>query len=144
MGHSAEDSSRPPFFGAIAPARGRIGGRDSKGQGRMRQFVFAAAGAALLAGPAQANWVGQASYYNLKGATASGERVGHMTAAHRTLPFGTRLKVTNLRNNRSVVVTVNDRGPFIRHRIVDVSAGAAHALGFRAAGVARVRVERAH
>ena len=110
----------------------------------MRHLLFAAAGVALVCAPAHANWVGQASYYDLKGRTASGGRVGHMTAAHRTLPFGTRLKVTNLRNNRSVVVTVNDRGPFIRHRIVDVSAGAANALGFRSAGVARVRVERAH
>lgn len=93
-------------------------------------------------GAASANWVGQASFYNLKGKTASGDRVGHMTAAHRTLPFGTRLKVTNLRNHKSVVVRVNDRGPFIARRIVDVSAGAADALGFRSAGVAQVRVER--
>lgn len=64
-----------------------------------------------------------------------------MTAAHRTLPFGSKLLITNLGNNRSAVVTVNDRGPFIRSRIVDVSEGAANALGFRHAGVARVRVE---
>lgn len=102
--------------------------------------VFCAA-FALAQAPARANWVGQASYYHLTGKTASGARVGHMTAAHRTLPFGTRLKVTNLGNHKSVVVIVNDRGPFIPRRIVDVSAGAAEALGFRAAGVARVRVE---
>lgn len=86
-------------------------------------------------------WTGKASYYNLRGKTASGGRVGHMTAAHRSLPFGSKLRVTNLGNNRSAIVTVNDRGPFIRSRIVDVSEGAANALGFRSAGVARVRVE---
>ncbi len=105
-------------------------------------------GAAALAAigcasaPASANWTGQASYYDLKGRTASGGRVGHLTAAHRTLPFGTRLKVTNLSNRKTVVVTVNDRGPFIRGRIIDVSAGAASALGFRSAGVVRVHVAR--
>ena len=65
-----------------------------------------------------------------------------MTAAHRSLPFGTQLRVTNLRNNRSVVVRVNDRGPFVRGRIVDVSVGAANVLGMRQQGVAMVRVER--
>jgi rare lipoprotein A len=88
------------------------------------------------------SWTGKASYYAQKGRTANGERVGHMTAAHRSLPFGTRLKVTNLRNHRSVVVRVNDRGPFIRGRIVDVSVGAANVLGMRQQGVAMVRVER--
>lgn len=90
-----------------------------------------------------AGWTGKASYYNLKSKTASGGRVGHMTAAHRTLPFGAKLRVTNLANKRSVVVTVNDRGPFIGGRIIDVSQGAAHALGMVKSGVARVRVERA-
>ncbi|MBL8589012.1 MAG: septal ring lytic transglycosylase RlpA family protein [Methylobacteriaceae bacterium] len=107
----------------------------------MRRLTLAFAICAASAAPAAANWTGEASYYELKGRTASGARVGHLTAAHRSLPFGTKLKVTNLANRRSVVVTVNDRGPFIRRRIVDVSAGAAHALGFRSAGVARVRVE---
>lgn len=89
-----------------------------------------------------ATWTGKASYYNLKGRTASGGRVGHMTAAHRTLPFGSKLRVTNLANKRSVVVTVNDRGPFVGGRIIDVSKGAAHALGMVASGVARVAVQR--
>ncbi len=65
-----------------------------------------------------------------------------MTAAHRTLPFGTPLRVTNLTNGATVLVHVNDRGPFIRGRIIDVSASAAEALGFRRAGVANVRIER--
>ena len=65
-----------------------------------------------------------------------------MTAAHRSLPFGTSLRVTNLKNGHSVVVRVNDRGPFVRGRIIDVSTPAADALGFRRAGVAMVRVEQ--
>ena len=75
-------------------------------------------------------------------ATASGavydER--RMTAAHRTLPFGTRVRVTNLANGRHVVVTITDRGPFRRGRIIDVSKRAAIKLGFLAQGTARVRV----
>jgi rare lipoprotein A len=79
-----------------------------------------------------ASWTGQASYY----------RAPHeMTCAHRSLPFGTRLRVTNLRNNRTAILTVADRGPFIRGRIVDVSLGVANALGFRSAGVVPVRIE---
>jgi rare lipoprotein A len=76
--------------------------------------------------------------------TASGERFNQsaMTAAHRTAPFGSRLKVTNLSNGRSVVVRVNDRGPFVRGRVVDVSAGAAKQIGMHGRGLARVRVEK--
>lgn len=88
------------------------------------------------------DWVGKASYYALKGRTASGARVGAFTAAHRTLPFGSKVRVTNLLNNRSVVVTVNDRGPFMRSRVIDVSVAAADSLGFRSAGVAQVKVEQ--
>ena len=87
------------------------------------------------------SWSGKASYYSGKGRTASGGRVGHMTAAHRSLPFGAKVKVTNLANGREAVVTINDRGPFIRGRIIDVSTGAAGVLGMKGAGVARVRVE---
>lgn len=64
-----------------------------------------------------------------------------LTAAHRTLPFGTNLKVTNLANDRSVVVRVNDRGPFKRDRILDVSLEAARRLQMIAPGTARVRIE---
>lgn len=104
---------------------------------------FAAAVAVFgCALPAEAGWTGKASYYNLKSRTASGGRVGHMTAAHRTLPFGSKVRVTNLSNRRSVVVVVNDRGPFVGGRIIDVSQGAAHALGMVKSGVARVRVDR--
>ncbi|MEF3367707.1 septal ring lytic transglycosylase RlpA family protein [Methylocystis sp. 9N] len=86
-------------------------------------------------------WIGKASYYALKGRTASGAHVGAYTGAHRSLPFGSRVRVTNLRNNRSVVVIINDRGPFTGGRVIDVSAQAADTLGFRSAGVARVKVE---
>ena len=73
------------------------------------------------------------------------EEINHdqndMVAAHRTYPFGTFLKVTNLANNKSVIVCVTDRGPRQRKRIIDVSASAAEALGFKQQGVTRVRVE---
>jgi rare lipoprotein A len=64
-----------------------------------------------------------------------------MTSAHTTLPFGTKVRVTNLGNGRSVVLRINDRGPFKRGRIIDVSRHAADHLNFRRAGTARVRVE---
>lgn len=86
---------------------------------------------------------GVASYYgNESGSkTASGQRFNQnaMTAAHRSLPFGTRLKVTH--GGRSVVVTVNDRGPFIRGRVLDLSTGAARAIGLTGRGVGHVVAE---
>ncbi len=89
--------------------------------------------AACAAAQAQ-SWTGKASYYRGR---------GHMTCAHRSLPFGTHVRVTNLSNNRSALLVVNDRGPFIGDRIIDVSTGAADVLGFRRAGLARVTVETA-
>lgn len=86
---------------------------------------------------------GRASFYgNESGSrTASGQRFDQnaMTAAHRSLPFGTRLRVTH--GSRSVVVTINDRGPFIKGRVLDLSRGAAAALGMLGAGVAPVTAE---
>jgi len=72
--------------------------------------------------------------------TASGARIdpGGLTAAHRSLPFGTKVVVTNRRNGRTVVVTINDRGPFVRGRIIDVTPAAARALGF--SGLAPVTI----
>jgi rare lipoprotein A len=108
----------------------------------LRKLTYSLAALLILTAPATAEtWSGKASYYGLKGRTANGGHVGGLTAAHRTLPFGSRARVTNLGNNRSVVVTINDRGPFTGGRIIDVSMGAADALGFRKAGVATVRVE---
>lgn len=86
------------------------------------------------------SWSGKASYYSGRGRTASGGRIGVRTAAHRSLPFGTRVMVTNLSNGRSTVVIINDRGPFVRGRIIDVSHGAAGDLGMRGRGVAPVRI----
>jgi rare lipoprotein A len=85
---------------------------------------------------------GLASIYGNDSRTASGERfdANELTAAHRTLPFGTRVRVTNHSNGRSVVVTINDRGPFVRGRIIDVTPATAHALGM--SGLAPVTVER--
>ncbi|MBN8534210.1 MAG: septal ring lytic transglycosylase RlpA family protein [Rhizobiales bacterium] len=90
--------------------------------------------------------IGHASYYGRELAgrkTASGEvfRPEGMTAAHRSLPLGTRVKVTNLSNGKAVVLRINDRGPFVRGRMIDVSQGAARVLGFAAAGTARVKIE---
>lgn len=89
---------------------------------------------------------GTASYYGKAHhgkRTASGERFNQnaLTAAHRTLPFGTRVKVTNLANGRSVIVRINDRGPFGRGRIIDVSRKAAEQLNMLRTGTARVRLE---
>jgi peptidoglycan lytic transglycosylase len=90
--------------------------------------------------------VGLASYYGpgFHGRpTASGEvfNMYELVAAHRTLPLGTVARVTNLRNGRSVVVRINDRGPYIRGRILDLSKEAARALAFVRDGTARVRIE---
>jgi rare lipoprotein A len=89
---------------------------------------------------------GKASFYadKFEGApTASGEKYKHnkMTAAHKTLPFGTKIKVTNVTNKKSVEVTVNDRGPWVENRIVDLSKAAAEKLDFINQGVADVEVE---
>ena len=91
---------------------------------------------------------GMASFYAKRATgsrTASGERLHHdsMTCAHRTHPFGTLLKVTNLDNNKQVVVRVNDRGPFVRSRIIDLSWGAANEIGMVGKGIAKVNVELA-
>lgn len=88
----------------------------------------------------QASWYGPGLYGN---STASGStlRPGAMTAAHRSLPFGTRVRVTNLNNGRSRVVTIDDRGPYIGGRIIDLSEGAASALGVKSSGVASVKLE---
>jgi rare lipoprotein A len=91
--------------------------------------------------------LGNASWYGKRHQgkrTASGERYDEyaMTAAHPTLPFGTRLSVTNLENRRSVIVRVNDRGPYVDGRVIDLSLAAARALGITEDGVARVRLDR--
>ena len=83
-----------------------------------------------------------ASWYHAVGKTASGERPQpqDLIAAHRTLPLGTAVRVTSLDNGRSVVVRIDDRGPFAKGRIIDLSRAAAEQLGMRGEGVARVRL----
>jgi len=88
----------------------------------------------------EASWYGPGFYGNR---TASGEvfRPGTMTAAHRSLPFGTKVRVTNLWNGRKAVVRINDRGPFVGHRVIDLGHGAAKHLGLTSSGVAQVKLE---
>jgi rare lipoprotein A len=92
---------------------------------------------------AKADQLGHASWYSLpSNTTANGERMNpnELTAAHRSLPFGTKVLVENLSNGRSVVVRINDRGPFIGGRIIDLSKAAAASIGMIDAGTAKVRV----
>ncbi len=120
----------------------------------MKRLLGACALLSLLAGCASTDVIdphgydktGVASYYGAKHQgkrTASGERfnANSMTAAHRQLPFGTRVKVTNLNNDKSCVVRINDRGPHTRGRLIDLSREAAARLGMVGSGTARVRVQ---
>lgn len=90
---------------------------------------------------------GKASWYSIRTnrgtRTASGQRLCDQgaTAAHKTLPMGTKVRVTNQVNGKSEIVTINDRGPFIRGRVIDLTIGSAERLGFRQRGVAPVKVE---
>ncbi len=85
---------------------------------------------------------GRASWYSLTSKTANGERCNPnaMTAAHRSLPFGTKVKVENLKNGKTIVVRINDRGPFIGGRVIDLTKAAAGKLGFVSAGTAKVKL----
>jgi rare lipoprotein A len=100
----------------------------------------------LFGGPPSASTYGLASYYGAEfhgKKTASGEIFNQWdyTCAHRKLPFGTRIKVTNVKNKKSVVVRVNDRGPWVRGRLIDLSYAAAKSIDIIGAGVARVKIE---
>jgi rare lipoprotein A len=121
--------------------------------GLLRAALAAAVLSFALSGVSSSSWASQkpqnapstgaglASIYSYKsGQTASGERSrpSGLTAAHRTLPFGTMVRVTNKHNGRSVVVRINDRGPFVRGRVIDVTPTAASALGF--SGLAPVQL----
>jgi rare lipoprotein A len=107
--------------------------------------ALAACGAKQAPPPPHATNVyrGYASWYGEAQMTASGERFDKnaMTAAHRTLPLGTRVRVTNTRNGRSVVVRINDRGPYARGRIIDLSEAAARRLDMIEAGVVPIELE---
>jgi rare lipoprotein A len=110
----------------------------------MKAFILATAALAAVIGSARAE-SGIASHYStreLGTRTASGRALhdGALTAAHKALPFGSRVRVTNHANGRSVVVTITDRGPYVRGRVIDVSAAGARALGF--SGLTRVSVAK--
>jgi rare lipoprotein A len=112
----------------------------------MALVLAGAACARLPRGPAGGVETGIASWYGKEfdGRPTSSREIydmNDMTAAHRTLPFGTHVMVTNLDNDRSAVVRINDRGPFVRGRIIDLSYAAARVLGLVGPGTARVRVE---
>jgi rare lipoprotein A len=102
-------------------------------------LAAAVAGAVLATGSAYAQ-CGGASWYALGSKTASGERMNPaaMTAAHRSLPFGTKVLVTNKHNGKSVVVRINDRGPFIKSRVIDLSKAAAKQIGMISRGHASI------
>lgn len=113
----------------------------------MKQLRLAAVAAlgvfmCMQGGPADAAQTGKASYYKHGSRTANGERFDPhgFTAAHRTLPFGTKVLVTNLKTGKSVIVRINDRGPHVKGRIIDLSYGAAKAVGITASGVAQVKI----
>lgn len=93
--------------------------------------------------PSARSFAGKASFYSHGSRTASGARFNPhgLTAAHRTLPFGTKVRVTHAASGRSVVVTITDRGPFLRGRVIDLSLGAARVIGMTGAGIAQVRAD---
>lgn len=150
------ETIRERASGRAASAPGTVSGWRSV-RGRPRFLVLVVLAAAIgaggcattapvrrpdLAGPE----IGMASYYGTKfhgRRTASGERFNRhaLTAAHPSLPFGTWVRVTHLASGRSLEVRINDRGPFRKRRIIDVSEAAARKLQFHVAGTARVRVE---
>ena len=101
----------------------------------MKKYVAAFALLCGFTGTAAADELGLASYYQYP-------HKGGLIAAHRTLPLGSQVRVTNLANGHTTVVKIIDRGPFIRGRIIDVSVAAASALGFKQSGVAPVRIEK--
>ena len=101
----------------------------------MRKAILASAILAGYTSVATAGEKGIASYYH-------NPRYGGLIAAHRTIPLGSRVRVTNLDNGRSAIVKIVDRGPFVRGRIIDVSTAAAGVLGFRASGTAHVQIAK--
>jgi rare lipoprotein A len=134
---------RPLFVG-----RQKLMGRIARAVAGTVLLLVPASSVAGDAAVASTTRVVHASWYGKEFAnrpTASGERFDpyKLTCAHRTLPLGTRLRVTNLQNGRSVMVRINDRGPYVRPRELDLSYGAARALGMVSRGVTRVRIEPA-
>jgi rare lipoprotein A len=117
--------------------------RDDAPRSRRRGTRVASLGSGVAGGWSSGGSSGIASYYWQPQRVASGGwfNPNAMTAAHKTLPFGTRVRVTHLSNGRSVVVRINDRGPFIRGRIIDLSRAAAGVIGMTGQGIARIRMD---
>ena len=121
---------------------------NSRIQRTIRRIVWICVAVILLPdGVTSQTQTGKASFYSKRATgsrTANGERLHHdsLTCAHRSYPFGTILKVTNVLNGKQVVVRVNDRGPFRKGRIIDLSWGAAQSIGMIAQGIAPVTVEK--
>jgi len=105
----------------------------------MKALILATAVLTAVIGSARAE-SGIASHLGTRTASGRALHDGELTVAHKTLPFGSRVRVTNHANGRSVVVTITDRGPYVRGRVIDVSAAGARALGF--SGLTRVSVEK--
>ena len=126
----------PTWTAVVAVRRG-----SSIETGSVVAHAMSSPGPRLMGAPHMMN--GVASFYSMDQMTASGEVFNkrEMTAAHKTLPMGSKVQVTNLDNGRTAVVRINDRGPYIAGRVIDVSEAAADVLGMRSMGVAPVRVD---
>lgn len=127
----------------VAPQRRASVAQDRRRVTASRKHTPFAAKPAAKPAVATDGSVGIASFYKFESKTANGEQFnpGELTAAHRTLPFGTRLRVTNVATGQSVTVRVNDRGPFIPGRVIDVSRSAAEELGMIDRGITKVKLE---
>ncbi len=132
----------PAVPALVAPPRQAVRPAPIETAALHRPTTAAAAAAPKLLGPGHA-LDGIASYYWQDQMTSTGERFDRraLTAAHRTLPFGTRVRVTHARSGRSVVVRINDRGPFKKGRVIDLSEAAAQAIGMTGTGLAHVRID---
>ena len=130
--------TRPQEFAQAAPQRRASAVHRRVAAASRKHTAFATREAAATDGS-----VGIASFYKHGSKTANGEQFnpGELTAAHRTLPFGTRLRVTNVATAQSVTVRINDRGPFIHGRVVDLSHSAAEVLGMVDRGITKVKLE---
>jgi rare lipoprotein A len=149
----AKPTDRSRMDGRLARRTGKRAHRHARVHRQARRSVYraqrhtlrTARRPAARAVPAEGGLTGVASFYGGRfhgRLTASGVRfdANGLTAAHRSLPFGTRVRVTHLGNGRSVEVRINDRGPYVGGRIIDLSHGAAGVLGMHGQGVARVKV----
>jgi len=128
----------------------KVASAPPRATGEVSRTAWAMPGRARIAQPASTkthgqpkNFDGVASYYWQGTHVATGARFepNGLTAAHRSLPFGTRVRVSDPKTKRSVIVTINDRGPFVQGRVLDLSVGAARALGIEGRGVGRVHAE---